>query len=79
MFVTYPSIMGMRKSIDSTSKTAKLCSGNRNGTVLAQTSPDQYRRRAEDFYSRSFVCRIDTTDFWVSDGTLESSLHNQHW
>ena len=64
MFVTHPSIMGMRKSIDSLSDSSKKkCSGDGNGTLLDQTSADQYLKRAEDFYPRSCVCIIDTTDF----------------
>ena len=51
---------------------------SKNGRKLVQTTGAQYRRQAEDFYPLSCVFRIDITDFWVSDGTLESSLNNQH-
>ena len=63
MFVTHPSKCGCERVLIHSQKAAKPCSGNGSGTLLAQTSADQYLKRAEDFYPRSNVCRIDTTDF----------------
>ena len=62
MFLTHPSIMGMRKSIDSLSKGNKAMFRKREWNVACSNKRRQYLKRAEDFYPRSCVCRIDTTD-----------------
>ena len=62
---SYPTLASCecRRVLIHSQKGTKPCSGNGNGTVLAQTSDDQYLKHAEDFYPRSCVFRIDTTDF----------------
>ena len=69
MFVTQPSIMGMRKSVDSLSSSSKTMFRKREWNSACSNKPRRVPETRGRLLRRSCVCRIDTTNFYVSDGT----------